>query len=160
MKKMADKDELEFMKWMQDRKGFESQLKDPVQALAEAKVNDRPVNVPVPEMNEEKALQKMKQAGQAVYGAADEMSPRMKALKTLGRKAAGVLGPAIGLGAALSSGDVSAAIPVLNSAESVGMSPEAEDQMIAETQAKIDYSKSSAARDRLAALAKLSKLQE
>ena len=53
--------------------------------------------------------------------------------------------------------DASAAIPILDSADSVGMSPQDENQMIAETQAKINYGNSPAAQDRLLALAKLAK---
>lgn len=65
-----------------------------------------------------------------------------------------------GLAAAIGSEDASAAVPILGSAEGVGMSSEAEDQFIAERQAQKDYGQSQAAKDRARALARLAKLQE
>lgn len=68
-----------------------------------------------------------------------------------------IAGPAIGLGAALATGDVSAALPTGLESENVGESPEQEDIMIAEEKARQNYDKSQARKD---ALAKLAKLQE
>lgn len=68
--------------------------------------------------------------------------------------------PGIGaLAALVGAEDASASVPILDSAESAGMSPEDENQLIAERQAQKDYGQSQAAKDRLTALAKLSKLQ-
>jgi hypothetical protein len=55
--------------------------------------------------------------------------------------------------------DASAAVPILDSADSAGMSPEDENTMMAEIQAKKDYGNSPAAADRMAALEKLKKNQ-
>ena len=60
---------------------------------------------------------------------------------------------------AMNPDDAAAAIPVLDSADDVGMSASDEDQMLAETDAKMNYEDSQAKRDRLEALAKLSKLK-
>jgi len=72
--------------------------------------------------------------------------------------------PIVGaVGSALMSGEASAGVPLLGDAESVGMSPEGENQMMAEIQGRKDYEQSQAARDRAArleALAKLSKSNE
>ncbi len=66
--------------------------------------------------------------------------------------------PIIGTLASLAgASDASAAIPLLDTADSVGMSPEDENQLIAETQGRMDYQDSPAKRDRIAALAKLLK---
>lgn len=70
-----------------------------------------------------------------------------------GLKALPLVGPAVGL--ALNPEDASAAIPGLDMAEGVGMAPEAEDMMLAETQARLDYEKSPARLARLEALRKL-----
>ena len=58
-----------------------------------------------------------------------------------------LLGPAVGLGLALGSEDASAAIPILDQAESAGMSPEDEDIFIAEQEAQKAYQQSPAAKD-------------
>ena len=73
--------------------------------------------------------------------------------------------PIIGSLAALAgSEDASAAVPGLDSAESVGMSGAAENQMMAEIQGRKDYATSQAAEDakrnKLAVLAKLAELKE
>ena len=52
-----------------------------------------------------------------------------------------------GLAAILSPEDASAAIPILDQAESVGETPEMENMLIAESQARKDYQQSPAARD-------------
>ena len=66
--------------------------------------------------------------------------------------------PILGSLAALATAeDASAAIPLLDTADSVGMSPEDENQFLAETQGRMDYQDSPAKQDRLAALAKLLK---
>jgi hypothetical protein len=70
-------------------------------------------------------------------------------------KALPLVGPAIGAAMALGSDDASAAIPVLNEAESVGMSPEDENIMLAEIQAKKNYTNSPASQARREALKKL-----
>ena len=86
----------------------------------------------------------------------------MKALRNTGKIARTGLKqvPLIGGIAAAALGgaeDASAAIPILDSADSVGMSPEQENQLIRERQAQTDYQNSQAKKDRLAALAKLMK---
>ena len=66
--------------------------------------------------------------------------------------------PILGALASLATAeDASAAIPLLDTAEGVGMSPEDENQFLTETQGRMDYQDSPAKRDRLAALAKLLK---
>lgn len=66
--------------------------------------------------------------------------------------------PILGALASLATAeDASAAIPLLDTADSVGMSPEDENQFLAETQGRMDYQDSPARQDRLAALAKLLK---
>lgn len=71
---------------------------------------------------------------------------------TTGLKAFPLIG---GLVAAAASGDASAAIPVLGDADSVGMSPEQENMFIKEIEAKNNYMKSQAHKDRLEALKRL-----
>lgn len=72
-------------------------------------------------------------------------------------KAAKVI-PGVGAVMALAGAeDASAAVPLLDQADSVGMSASEEDQLIAERDAMKDYGKSPASRDRAAALAKLVK---
>lgn len=79
-----------------------------------------------------------------------------KGIKALSKGVKGI--PVIGALASLAMAeDASAAVPVLDSAESAGMSPEAENQMMAEIQARKDYGKSQARMDALANLAKLRK---
>jgi len=75
---------------------------------------------------------------------------------TRGLKALPLVG---GVVSALASGNASAAVPGLDSAESVGMSPQAEREFLSEIQARKDYEQSQAKKDKLAALAKLSKIQ-
>lgn len=70
-----------------------------------------------------------------------------------GLKAFPLIGGVLG---AIASGDASAAIPVLGDVEGAGMSPEDEAMFIAEQEAKSNYMKSQAHRDRLNALKKLS----
>jgi len=66
--------------------------------------------------------------------------------------------PVLGSLAALATAeDASAAVPILGEAEAAGMSPEAENMMIAESDAMKAYDQSQARRDRLAALANLLK---
>lgn len=78
-----------------------------------------------------------------------------------GARAVPGLGAVVGgVGALMGSEDASAAIPGLDTAESVGMSPEAEDMFMAERQGQKDYGQSQAAKDRARALARLAKLQE
>mgnify|MGYP003660449669 CR=1 FL=1 len=90
-----------------------------------------------------------------------QMSSGKKAITkglTKGLKSLPVIGS---LAALATSGDASAAIPGLDSAESAGMSGEAENKMMAEIKAKKDYGNSQASADskkaKVAALAKLSK---
>jgi hypothetical protein len=83
----------------------------------------------------------------------------IKALKKGGSKLLSGI-PIVGSLAALAGAeDASAAVPILDSAESAGMSPEAENQFIAEQKARNDYMRSPAAMDRMAALEKLKKNQ-
>lgn len=70
----------------------------------------------------------------------------LKALPIIGGVAAAALGGAE---------DASAGIPLLDSSESVGMSSSDENQMLSETEAKMDYEQSQARKDALAKLAKL-----
>jgi len=88
----------------------------------------------------------------------------MASLRKVAGKLSGVAGKGLkalpiigGLASAVGSENAAAAIPGLDSADSVGMSSADESQMIAETQGKIDYSQSQAAKDKQAALAKLLK---
>lgn len=159
---MADKDELEFLKFMKDRGGFASGLKTGAEEIVDTSMDRINPSMKVPQMDEDKAEKMMRQAGEAMYGKADDVSPKMSALKKIagsGGRAVGMLAaPLLGLGTALSSGDATAAVPILGSVEGAGMSSQDEDQMIAETQGRMDYKKSQAAKDRAAALAKLSKL--
>ncbi len=69
----------------------------------------------------------------------------LKSVPLIGGVAAAALGGAE---------DASAAIPVLDSADSVGMSSQDENQMISEIKAKNNYEKSQARKDALAKLAK------
>ena len=79
------------------------------------------------------------------------IKPLAKGLKML---------PIVGaLGGLLGAENASAAVPILDSADSAGMSAEDENTMMAEIQAKKDYSNSPAAADRIAALEKLKKNQ-
>lgn len=85
-----------------------------------------------------------------------EKIARLRALKKAaksGLKALPIVGSVASL--AMNPEDASAAIPGLDSAESVGESPEQEDMMLSETKARMDYEDSPAKRDRKAALAKL-----
>lgn len=70
--------------------------------------------------------------------------------KTL--RALGPIGTLLGAGLALDSGDASAAIPILDQADSVGESSEDEAQMLAEIDALKSYDKSPARLHRLKAL--------
>lgn len=65
-----------------------------------------------------------------------------------------IVGSLLGAGMALDSGDATAAIPGLDMADSVGETPEQENQMLAETKARMDYDKSQARRDALSKLRK------
>lgn len=62
-------------------------------------------------------------------------------------KALPLVGPAVGVAAALDSGDASAAVPVLGEADSVGESPEEEKMMLNEISARKNYDNSPAAAD-------------
>ena len=69
--------------------------------------------------------------------------------------------PVVGaLGALMGAEDASAAIPGLDTADSAGMSAEAENQMLAEYNAKKNYQNSQAKQDKMKALAKLAKIRE
>lgn len=72
-------------------------------------------------------------------------------------KALPIIGPALGAAAALSSGDASAAVPLLSEADDVGMSSDDEKQMLAEHNARVNYDKSPAHLARIEALKKLGK---
>ena len=87
------------------------------------------------------------EAGEAL----DYRALRRAAAKSLRRGLKSV--PAIGgIAAAIQSGDASAAVPMLGEADSVGMSPEDENIMLAEAQARKDYSQSDAAKARKQAI--------
>lgn len=79
------------------------------------------------------------------------IKPLSKGLKMLP-----IVGSLAGL---MGAEDASAAVPMLDSADSAGMSPEDENTMMAEIQARKDYGNSPAAADRMAALEKLKKNQ-
>jgi hypothetical protein len=89
-----------------------------------------------------------------------QIAGKMQKGASKGLKALPIVGTLAGMAGAVSSNDASAGIPILDTADSVGMSASAEDQMLAETQAKIDYENSQAKRDKQAALAKLLKLRK
>jgi len=74
---------------------------------------------------------------------------------TTGLKVLPIVGAAAGL---IGADDASAAIPGLDSSESVGMSSADENQMLAERQAQVDYIKSQAAKDKEERMKMLSKL--
>jgi|TARA_R110000851_G_scaffold293070_2_gene447628 hypothetical protein len=91
----------------------------------------------------------------------------MELLKDKARKFAKVASkglktvPVLGSLAALATAeDAAAAVPILDSAESVGMSAEDENRFLAETQGRMDYQDSPARQDRLDALAKLLKSKQ
>lgn len=100
--------------------------------------------------------QKLKSSFKAAADAGDTV--RMDQLRTIakkfapGFKALPLVGSLAGL---MGSEDASAGIPILDSAEGVGMSAKDENAMIADTMAKVNYDKSQAREDRLKALAKL-----
>ena len=75
----------------------------------------------------------------------------LKSIPLIGGVAAAALGGAE---------DASAAIPILDSADSVGMSAADENVMLAETEGRMNYEDSQAKKDRLVALAKLAKSQQ
>lgn len=105
--------------------------------------------------------QKLKSSfAQAAKSGDEEMMSKLRKIASKfgkagssGLKAIPVIGAAAGL--AMNPDDASAAIPILDSAESVGESPQTENQMLAETQSRMDYEESQASKDRKAALAKL-----
>ena len=68
-------------------------------------------------------------------------------LKTGTFRAVPLIGTALGAAAALESGDVMAAVPGLDQAESVGESAESEKQALAEHDARVSYDKSDAFKD-------------
>lgn len=75
----------------------------------------------------------------------------LKSIPLIGGVAAAALGGAE---------DASAAIPILDAADSVGMSASDENMMLAETEGRMNYEDSQAKKDRMMALAKLVKLKE
>jgi hypothetical protein len=74
--------------------------------------------------------------------------------KLIGKKVLGAVPLIGGIASALESGDASAAIPLLDEAESAGMSAEDEDMMLAEIQAKKNYANSPARMTKLKSLMK------
>lgn len=78
-------------------------------------------------------------------------------LKNGAFKALPLVGPALGAAMSLDSDNAAAAVPILNEAEPVGESPEQENQMLAEIQAKKNYVSSPAAQARKIAIANLKK---
>lgn len=92
-------------------------------------------------------IDKLQQIGQKV---GKGMKSGMKMIPVIGGIASLAMNP----------DDASASVPILDQADSVGMSPEEENQMLAETDARLNYEKSQAARDRLAALRNLAKTRK
>lgn len=103
--------------------------------------------------------QNLKASFKAAADAGDNV--RMDQLRQIAKKFGSGLKvlPLVGsLAGLMGAEDASAAIPILDSAEGVGMSAADENAMIADTMARVNYDKSQAHRDRQAALAKLAKL--
>lgn len=109
-------------------------------------------------LEKQRLMQKFKKAAEAgdqkMMDALKDKARVFSKAASKGLKSIPVLGS---LAALATAEDASAAIPLLDTADSVGMSPEDENQLIAETQGRMDYQDSQAKQDRLAALAKLLK---
>lgn len=96
----------------------------------------------------ERGYEKYKKRGTKAFGV-DSFAFKNPATGKVLRQFAGALPIVGGLAAAGISEDASAAIPVLDQAESVGMPVEEERQMFAERDAQVNYDNSQARRDAL-----------
>lgn len=95
---------------------------------------------------------------QMMKGGKEILRDSRKGIKSLSKGLKSI--PIIGaLASLMSAEDASAAVPILDSADAVGMSPQDENVMMGEIQAQKDYGNSQSHQDRLAALAKLAKMR-